>query len=629
MLHKAGDFAGALAAYDAALAAAPNLAAVHCGRGNALAMLRQFEQAISAYEGCLVLDPGNVMAMYNRANAFLQLQRWDQALTALGEVVARYPGVADAWNNRAGVLQALGRYEEALDNLKHVLRLRPHDARAFYNAGIMLLTLKRFGEAQQALARTLELEPGHRDALGCMASAALRACDWEALEALLPRILQGMREGRVIVPPLTLLALTDDPVLQLQCAQVNTIRCLAETELADTEPTAMAKAPYAHDRIRVGYLSSDFRDHPVAAQVVGLLEGHDRSRFEVIGFSTGRPDGSASHHRVVGACDRFHDISAIGSREAAQLIRQAEIDILVDLNGHTLGWRPAILKYRPAPIIAAYLGYAGTTGAAFVDYIIGDPLVTPFSFGAAMSEKIVQLPNSFWPSDPALATPLAVSRAQAGLPDDAFVFCCFNAHYKIRPQTFDIWARLLKSVAGSILWLRAGDAALNAHFRQEAAKRGVDPRRLIFADREESLARHLGRLALADLFLDTFPYNAHATASDALWAGVPIVTLRGKSFVSRVSSSLLENSGMEELIAPTMAAYEGIALALARDPARLASLRRRLAKSRGQLFDMPRLVAGIEDAYAQMYARAQNGEPPSHFSVKPAPYCAALSASDG
>jgi len=512
--------------------------------------------------------------------------------------------------------------------LSRFLRLRPRDARAFYNAGIMLLTLKRFGEAQQALARTLELEPGHGDALGCMASVVLRACDWETLEAMLPRILQGVWDGGVIVPPLTLLALTDDPILQLQCAQVTTRRNLAETELAGTEPTAMAKETYAHERIRVGYLSSDFRDHPVAAQIVGLLEGHDRSCFEVVGFSTGRPDGSAGYHRIVGACDRFHDISAIGSQEAAQLIRQAEIDILVDLNGHTMGWRPAILKYRPAPIIATYLGYAGTTGAAFVDYIIGDPRVTPFSLGAAMSEKIVQLPHCFWPSDPALAAPQAVSRGQASLPEGAFVFCCFNAHYKIRPQTFDIWARLLKSVAGSVLWLRAGDAAVNAHFRQEAAIRGVDSQRLIFAAREESLARHLGRQALADLFLDTFPYNAHATAGDALWAGVPIVTLQGKSFVSRVSSSLLANAGLEELIAPTMDAYEGIALSLARDPARLTTLRRRLAKSRGRLFDMPRLVAGIEGAYAQMHARARNGEPPSAFRVKGTPYCAALSASD-
>jgi protein O-GlcNAc transferase len=628
-LHNAGDFTGALAAYDTALAAAPRVAAVHCARGNALAMLRMLDQAVTAYDSCLALDPGNVMALYNRATAFVQMQRWDDALTALGDIVARYPAIADAWNNRAGVLQALGRYEEALDSLEQVVRLRPRDARAFYNAGIMLLTLRRFGEAQQVLARTLELEPGNGDAMGCMASAALRACDWKVLEAILPRILQGVRDGSVIVPPQTLLALTDDPDLQLTCAQVATKRNLAETELAGPEPTALVKAAYAHDRIRVGYMSSDFRDHPVAAQIVGLLEGHDRSRFEVIGFSTGRPDGSAGHHRVVEACDRFHDISAIGSREAAQRIRQAEVDILLDLNGHTLGWRPVILKYRPAPVIATYLGYAGTTGAAFVDYIIGDPYVTPFSLGSTMSEQIVQLPHCFWPSDPALAAPQAVSRGQAGLPEDAFVFCCFNAHYKIRLQTFEIWARLLNAVAGSILWLRAGDAAMDAHFRREAAIRGVDPQRLIFAAREESLARHLGRLGLADLFLDTFPYTAHATASDALWAGVPIVTLQGRSFVSRVSSSLLANAGLGDLIASSMEEYESIALSLARDPARLATLRRRLAETRGRLFDMPGLVAGIEGAYAQMHARAQSGAPPSAFRVEGTAYCAALSASDG
>lgn len=614
-LHEAGDFAGALAAFDMSVQTAPRVAAVHYGRGNALIMLRRLEEAVEAYGRCVEIEPGHVAALYNQATALAQLQRWQDALAALDGIVGKYPAMADAWNNRACVLQALGRTEDALENTMRVLQLRPSDSRALYNAGMMFLSLKRFDEAQQLLARALEIDPSHGDALGGLASAALRACDWGAVERLLPRIVSAIQDGTAVVPPLALLALSDDPFLQRRCAERTTRRCLADTELGDADTEPMVVKAYHHDKLRIGYLSSDFGDHPVATQVVGLLERHDRSRFEVVGLFTGRGDGSAKHQRIVKACDRFFDIGHIGSRDAAALIHKAEIDILVDLNGHTMGWRPAILKYRPAPVIATYLGYAGTTGAGFVDYIIGDACVTPFALGPAMSEKIVQLPNSFWPSDAMLPEPEAVSRAEVGLPVDAFVFCCFNSNHKIRPQMFDVWARLLRAVPGSLLWLRDDSAAMKERFRGEAAARGIDADRIHFAGRMESFARHLGRQALADLFLDTYPYNAHATASDALWAGLPVVALAGQSFVSRVSSGLLANVGLDELVASTVEEYENIALSLARDRIRLSDIRRRLAGARktSPLFDMGRFVGAIEAAYLEMQARAQRGESPAAF----------------
>jgi predicted O-linked N-acetylglucosamine transferase (SPINDLY family) len=490
--------------------------------------------------------------------------------------------------------------------------LRPSDARTLYNAGLTLLLLKRFEQAQQFLTGALKADPANGEILGSLVSAALRACDWETLEPLLPRFFVGVPSGAVVVAPLTLLALSDDPILQKQCAERTTARGLAA--LGEHVPP-MAQAAYRHDRIRIGYLSSDFGDHPVASQIVNLLERHDRSRFEVTGLFTGREDGSARYQRIVKACDSFRTIGQIGARQAAALIREAEIDILVDLNGHTMGWRPAILKYRPAPVIATYLGYAGTTGADFIDYIIGDPHVTPFELAPAMSENIVQLPNSFWPTDPALPEPESITREQAGLPSDAFVFCCFNSSHKIRPPMFDLWAGLLKSVPGSLLWLRDGYPEMNARFLQQARARDIDEGRIVFAGRVESFARHLGRQAQADLFLDTFPYNAHATASDALWAGLPVVTLRGESFVSRVSSSLLANIGLEELIASTPEDYETIALSLARDRGRLTDIRRRLtgARKTAALFDMDRFVKGIEAAYLHMQARAQGGPSPEAF----------------
>ena len=610
--HGAGDFAGALSAYDSALLAAPHLAAIHYGRGNSLIMLGRLEQAIQAFDRCLALDPGQAAALYNKAMVLIQLQRWQDALAVLDALVRKHPGLADAWNNRSGVLQALGRHQEALESIQQVLQFRPADTRALYNAGLVLLILKRFDEAQAFLTRALAADPGNGEILGSLVSAALRACDWETLEPLLPRLFSGISNGTAMVAPLTLLALSDDPILQRRCAELTTARSLAA--LTGNVPH-MAPAAYRHDKIRIGYLSSDFGDHPVARQIVGLLERHDRSRFEITGLFTGRED--ASTQRIVKACDRFVSVGQIGAREAATLIREAEIDILVDLNGHTLGWRPAILKYRPAPVIASFLGYAGTTGADFVDYVIGDAHVTPFALGPVLSEKIVQLPHSFWPSDPTLPEPEAITREEAGLPSGAFVFCCLNASHKIRPSMLDIWARLLKAVDDSVLWVRGGSAEMNARFLRQAETRGIHPERIIFAGRVESFALHLGRQAQADLFLDTFPYNAHATASDALWAGLPVVTLRGESFVSRVSSSLLANVGLEELVAETPQDYEAIALSLARDRDRLGDLRRELASARktAALFAMDQFVRGIEAAYSQMQARAQRGESPEAFKV--------------
>ncbi len=609
-LHEAGDFAGALAAYDTALTKGSSDARLHYSRANALAMLNRLDQAIAAYETCLDLDPAHMAAQYNRATVLTRQQRWAEALAGLDKTLSQSPTMADAWNNRAGVLQAMGRHDEALASIVQVLRLRPNDAAAFYNAGIMFLALNRFDEAAQAFERTLQLDPSHADALGCLGSAALRACDWAKLEKLIPSLLAAVREGKAAVPPLTLLAISDDPLLQRRCAEINTQRSFTGTALEKAEPALLWNGkPYRHDRLRIGYVSSDFRDHPVAGQLVGLLERHDREQFEIIGFANGRPDNGPMRQRIVKACNQFHDIGGLGSFEAASLIRQLEIDILVDLNGQTLGWRPGIFKYRPAPANVTYLGYAGTTGADFMDYIIGDAEVTPFTLAPAMSEKIVQLAHSFWPSDPALPEPELVSRAEAGLPEEAFVFCCFNSNHKMRPEIFGAWMRLLRAVPNSVLWIRNGTPAMNARFVKEAENRGLAAARIVFAPRMENFAKHLGRMRQADLFLDTFPYNAHVTASDALWAGLPVVTLRGQTFASRVAAGFLANLGLSELITTTAEAYESLALSLATDPNRLRKVRADLQRARGTapLFDMDALARDLERAYVEMIDRLESG----------------------
>ena len=616
-LHELGEFIGALAAYDAALEKRPGDAKLHYSRANALAMLNRLDQAVAAYDSCLALDPLHISAHYNRATVFARQQRWADALAALDKTLALAPQMAEAWNNRAGVLQATGRHDEALASIAQVLRLRPMDAAAFYNAGIMFLALNRFEEAVRVFERTLQLNPSHPDAMGCLGSAALRGCDWPKLERLIPSLLAAVRVRDSVVPPLTLLAISDDPLLQKRCAEINTERSLVGTTLEKTDPPPLWRGrPYRHQRLRIGYVSSDFRNHPVASQLVGLLECHDREWFEIIGLANGYPDNGPMRKRIVKACDQFHDIGGLGSFEAANLIRQLEVDILIDLNGHTLGWRPAIFKYRPAPVSAAYLGYAGTTGCDFMDYIIGDPHVTPFALAQAMSEKIVQLPNSFWPSDPGLPKPQPVSRAEAGLPKDAFVFCCFNSNHKIRPAMFDIWMRLLRAMPESVLWIRDGAAAVNERFRMEAKNRGVDASRIIFASRMASFAEHLGRMHQGDLFLDTFPYNAHVTASDALWAGLPMVTLRGQTFVSRMAAGFLINLGLDELITSTPEEYESLALALAENPDRLQRIRENLWRAResASIFDVHALVRDLEHAYVEMINRLESG--PQSFGVE-------------
>jgi predicted O-linked N-acetylglucosamine transferase (SPINDLY family) len=617
-LHEAGDFQGALAAFDTALTLEPDAPRLHYSRANTLAVLNRLEQAIAAYEACIQLDPSHISARYNRATVHARLQRWADVLEGLDQTLSRAPNMADAWNNRAGALQALGRHEDALASIAQVLRLRPNDAAAFYNAGIMLLALNRFEEAVQAFERTLQLNPSHADAFGCLGSAALRACDWSRLETLTPLLLAAISQRKVVVPPLTLLAISDDPMLQRRCAEINVQRSLAGTALENqTPPPLWDGTIYHHPRLRIGYMSSDFRDHPVANQLAALLERHDRTRFEIIGFANGRPDNGAMRQRIVKACDQFHDIGGMGTPEAARLIRALEVDVLVDLNGQTLGWRPGIFKYRPAPVSAAWLGYAGTTGADFMDYVIGDAHVTPDELAPAMSEKIVQLPHSFWPSDPGLPHPRKISRAEAGLPEKSFVFCCFNSNHKIRPEIFDSWMRLLRAVPDSVLWIREASPAINRHFQNEAEKRGVAGSRIAFARRMESFAKHLDRMHQADLFLDTFPYNAHATASDALWAGVPVVTLCGKSFAARVAAGFLANLGLEELVTSSIEDYEALALSLAQNPARLSQVREHLwrARTTTPLFEVDVLARDLERAYAEMVNRIENGAQP--FELTP------------
>jgi predicted O-linked N-acetylglucosamine transferase (SPINDLY family) len=421
-------------------------------------------------------------------------------------------------------------------------------------------------------------------------------------------------EGQAIVNPFTFIRLSDDAALHRSCAS----NFIAD-KTGGPRPALWDGRRWSHERLRVAYLSADFHNHATAFLIAELIERHVRDRFEVHGISFGRDDGSDARRRLLQAFDRFHDVRANTDRDVARLLQELEIDIAVDLKGYTQESRPEILSHRPAPVQVSYLGYPGTMGADFIDYIIADPIVLPLDRQPFYAEKIVQLPDCYQVNDCQRAiAETTLTRREAGLPDAGFVYCCFNNNYKITAPMFDIWMRLLQAVPASVLWLFRDNAGAEDNLRREAQARAIDPARLVFAGRLK-LDEHLARHRLADLFLDTLPYNAHTTASDALWTGLPVLTCQGQAFAARVASSLLNAVGLPELVTTNLADYEALARSLAQDAARLGAIRAKLADNRDThaLFDTDRFRRNLEAAYLRMWDTWQRGEPPQSFAVAP------------
>jgi predicted O-linked N-acetylglucosamine transferase (SPINDLY family) len=441
----------------------------------------------------------------------------------------------------------------------------------------------------------LQIAPSHGLALNGLAQMATSLCDWDRMAALTPRLVNDIVHGRSLIQPFVLMGYTQDAALLRRCAENYVHR------IAPRQPPLSDGKPYGHDRIRLAYLSADFHQHPTAQLMAELFERHDRGRFEVSAFAFGPDDNSAMRKRMVAAFDTFENVRGLSDLEVAKLLRSREIDIAVDLNGHTHEARPGVFSHHPAPVQVNYLVYPGTTGASFMDIVLADRIVLPVDQQAFFSEKIVHLPGCYQANDATRVVPPAPSRDETGLPPDAFVFCCFNNSWKIAAPVFDIWMRLLQQLPDSVLWLLDSPAADN--LRAHARTRGVDANRLIFAPKTNPEA-HLGRHQLADLFLDTLPYNAHTTCSDALWAGLPVLTCYGKAFHGRVAASLLKAIDMAELVATRPQDYEALALELAKNPALLKATREKLIRNRNTtaLYDSEAFRKNIEAAYEAMLA---------------------------
>jgi len=606
-----GRVAEALTMFEPLAVEAPGDADIRAHRGQALKELGRRDEALADFDHALALKPANPLPLLYRGNLLREAGLYAQALESYDRLVQVAPGYDEAWFCRGSTLWLMDRYGEALASYAKALERNPGRFSAHFNSGTVLLKLERYDEAFAAFEKARALAPDHPYVLGGLAGAVLSGCDLTRWPDFQTQVVGAVRSKTAVIVPLDFLAFCDDGELRRRCS---------ETFVADRVPQPVAPLwsgkAYNHERIRVGYLSADFRQHATAELIAGLIEAHDRTQFEIGAVSFGGDDGSAMRERLIGAFDWFEDVRVKSDAEVAQWLKDKEIDIAVDLKGHTLGSRPGILAHRPCAVQVNYLGYPGTIGAPWLDYILADACVLPFDRQEYYSEKIVHLPHCYQVNDAGRSIGETPSRAEAGLPPEGFVFCCFNAAWKITPAMFDIWMRLLTAVPGSILWLLDDNPVAKRNLAAAAATRGVDPARLIFAPRLPSAA-HLARHRLADLFLDTLPYNAHTTASDALWAGLPVLTCQGSQFDGRVAASLLETIGLPELVAHSTNDYERLAVSLARDPARLRDLRARLQVRvrTSPLYDTDRFRRSLEKAYLRMVEIMRGGRGPESFAV--------------
>ncbi|MDR3462922.1 MAG: tetratricopeptide repeat protein [Beijerinckiaceae bacterium] len=582
----------------------------------ALAESGLYHEALKALTSAWRIEPANPDVYFQMGLIYEDQGEPAAAFDAYQKTVAYRPRDARAYNNMAAVLITLGQVELAIATARMAAALAPRHPDVYLNLAAALRLHGDDDEAQGIYEKIVELDPDHGEALVELCHRRQHACDWDGLASQQEEAWENSyRKGRVVSPFIVMTA-TASPIEQLRCARVwgERLSKLAPAPLAPYRPTAVDQK---HSKLRLGYLSADFHSHATAMLIVDMLEQHDKTRFELFGYSLGPDDGSILRQRVVDAFDHFADLRGLSDAGAAMKIHANQIDILLDLKGYTQGARVKILAYEPAPIQVNYLGFPGTMGAPFIDYIVADPHVAPMAHQAHFDEKIVHLPHCYQPNDRRRALPRGLpERAEFGLPKDGFVFCCFNNPYKITAEIFDIWMRLLRETPGSVLWLLAPKKRVAKNLLREASARGIGPGRLVFAP-FVAPEQHLARLALADLFLDTLPVNAHTTASEALWAGLPLITCQGETFASRVAASLLHAIEMPDLVTGSLEAYEALAMKLAHDPAGLAAIRKRLQDNRlnTALFDTPRYTKNFEAALLRMDELRQSGQPPRPFAV--------------
>jgi protein O-GlcNAc transferase len=592
-LHQLqGRNADAVAMLSRAIELAPNYPQARVNRAALLMETGRSDDALADCDAALAADPNLAEAWNNRGNALCALGRRREAILSYDRALRLNSGMLHSVVNRATALLALGNTAEALDGYRAALKRDSASLDARIGEANALFELRRFGEATRSYEAALACDPTRLKVRGVLAFTRAQCCDWRTRAADCATIAQAIAAGVPAINPFQNLALSDSPAQQLACA-----RAWSRAKYqAGAQPLWRGES-YAHERLRIAYVSADFRDHAVALSMAGVFAAHDRARFETVAVSLAQGAGDEMQVRLKGCFERFIEVGEMDDPAVAAALRHSEIDIVIDLMGHTADARPGILALRPAPVQALFLGFPATTGTDFIDAILADATVIPPEDEPFFSEAVVRLPHTYLPTDDKRAIGPAPSRDEAGLPNKSFVFASFNNSYKITPEMFTIWMRLLRGIEESVLWLPDAPEA-KENLTREATAHGIAEERLVFAPHVPRNADHLARLSLADLVLDTLPYNAHTTATDALWAGVPVLTCRGKTFAGRVAASALTAVGLPELIAESLAEYETRALAFARNPAALAEIRATLARNRTTmpLFDTVRFTRNLEAA---------------------------------
>jgi predicted O-linked N-acetylglucosamine transferase (SPINDLY family) len=607
----------ALAAYEQAIEGNADYAEAHANRAFLLHALQRHEEALSSYDRAIAIRPDHAPAHLHRGNVLKDLNRLEEALESYDRAVALKPDYAEGHLNRGAAQHLLDRIDPALDSFDRAIAIRSDYADAYFNRASLLRDIKRFEAAAADYAAAAALDPAVKFAAGARLEAQMQICDWSNFDDDRARICAAIERGEAICHPFAFMTFCDSPDLQRKAAEIWVREtCPAnEWQAAPRDQTASsARAP--REKICIGYFSADFREHPVARLLVELIETHDRSRFEILAFSFGRDAPGEFTDRVRRAFDSFLDVRAMSNAQIATLARSSSVDIAVDLGGYTHNSRPAIFAARAAPLQMSYLGYLGTLGAPYMDYLLADRVIVPDEERANYTEKVIHLPSYQANDSLRRIGARSFTRLELGIPPKGFVYCCFNSNYKITPDCFAAWMRILMRVKRSVICLHADDAVTERNLRLEARRLGVDPGRIVFGPRL-GLEDYLSRFRAMDLFLDTLPYNAGTTASDALWAGLPVLTCTGRSFAGRIAASLLTAIDLPELITVTSSQYEDAAVALGSDPQRLAGIKERLAANRltRPLFDSRRFTRHLEAAYEAVYERHRAGLPPEHIRV--------------
>ena len=566
--------------------------------GMTLKQLEKFNEAIDCYKRSIQINPKNANSYYNLANLYNNIEKYDEAITFYKKTIEINPNFLGAYNNLGNILKNLNKYESAISFFNQAIQIDPRNAVLYNNLGISYNDIGEIAQAHKCFSEAFKINPNLDYLLGSLIQSKHCIVEWKYFEKDLKDLSDRILKNDRVCSPFQSVLFFDSPNLQSITAQKHVKEKYYNKKNSITFLNKQSKK-----KIRIGYYSADFYNHAMSYLLVRLFELHDKSKFEIIAFSFGPDKNDELSKRISNTFNKFIKVNLKTDKEIAEISKKLNIDIAVDLMCYTTNSRIGIFSERCAPIQINYLGYPGTSSAEFIDYVIADKTLIPKKNQKYFSEKIVYLPNTYQVRDSTQKiSNKTYKRKDFNLPEDNFVFCCFNQNYKITPDVYDIWMRLLKKVDGSVLWLlKNSDIGIN-NLKKEARKRGVDPNKIIFAERM-AMPEHLARHKLADLFIDTFPYTAHTTCSDALWAGLPVITRIGESFASRVGASLLYAIGLEELITKTKTEYENLAIKLATESGILKNIKNKLEKNKIKkpLFNTQLYTSNIETAYKKLY----------------------------